>query len=652
MPKGLTDEEMGLLDEDGISDEEMDDQNVESEGTIPAIISGTARGLTGGFSDELAAAAAAGVDVLKTGEDFQSAYARRKEEQAKRTGAFEKQNPVAYGASTFGGALYSPINKLIPNGTGLLGAGKRLAGAAASSAIQGVGEAEGDLTDRLSTIPQSAYTGAGFQLLGDAVFKGAPSALRRGFTGITGETADYYRKNREAVNKASFPELFEDVRQEAGKFKTRADEYGQLRERAKDRAERASDKLEKSFSGATVPEEMIESLPEKMKQLVAKNSKMSSDAFEFLATKNVRFETAPLIESLRERAKSIAGIGRGVPPGSEADSAMIQQWMRYVGGQKTLSAVQMKQLIRNIDAMSGPIYEKMGKAPLSISDKAILDLRRAANKELLSVPGYDKLMAPLRKSTAVAEAMEGLTSDPKRMRKFLERAALGKYPEDAKLLSAFGQEVGEDFGAGLQDFATKRTKASDKYQMYDEFNRLPEQKNLQQIEEALQKSKEDLEKVSPFVRDPEPSLRQLMRAGDKDKKLLLKERLDYLSKQTGKDYGTSVKNVGIKEMFDKPFVQGSRNVNLGAFSLRGLADALTGGRGGDVAAAAGAAMGGGADVVGPKAWKAIVDAWDHPRFAPYANVLSNAARKSPMSFVLTFDMLKRNNPEFNEMIGQ
>jgi hypothetical protein len=140
-------------------------QGVPGAGATDAAISGA----TGGFSDELSAAARAPVDMLARGEGYDEAYQHNLAAERDRLAQYRKASPVASTAAEVAGSLAMPLGKAGAIKTGL-----------AQGALFGAGNSEGDLTQRASDAAVgSAVSGAlGGAISGVARLAGgkAPSA--------------------------------------------------------------------------------------------------------------------------------------------------------------------------------------------------------------------------------------------------------------------------------------------------------------------------------------------------------------------------------------------------------------------------------------------------------------------------------------------
>jgi hypothetical protein len=140
-------------------------QGAPAAGATDAAISGA----TGGFADELSAAARAPIDMATRGEGFDEAYQHNLAAERDRLAQYQKQSPIASTAAEIAGTLAVPVGKAGAIRTGLT-----------QGALFGAGNSEGDLVQRASDAAVGAGTGAALSGvvagIGRAVAGKAPSA--------------------------------------------------------------------------------------------------------------------------------------------------------------------------------------------------------------------------------------------------------------------------------------------------------------------------------------------------------------------------------------------------------------------------------------------------------------------------------------------
>lgn len=140
-------------------------QGVPTAGATDAAISGA----TGGFSDEISAAARAPVDMLTRGEGYNEAYQHNLAAERDRLAQYQKASPVASTAAEIAGSFAMPLGKAGAVKTGV-----------AQGALFGAGNSEGDITQRASDAAVGGLTGGAISGvvagIGRAVAGKAPSA--------------------------------------------------------------------------------------------------------------------------------------------------------------------------------------------------------------------------------------------------------------------------------------------------------------------------------------------------------------------------------------------------------------------------------------------------------------------------------------------
>lgn len=140
-------------------------QGVRPAGATDALISGA----TAGFADEVSAAGRAPIDMALRGEGYDEAYQHNLAAERDRLDQYRKANPIASTAAEVVGGLAMPVGKAGAIRTGLT-----------TGALYGVGNSEGDLTQRASDgavggVVSGALGGA-ISGIGRAIAGKAPSA--------------------------------------------------------------------------------------------------------------------------------------------------------------------------------------------------------------------------------------------------------------------------------------------------------------------------------------------------------------------------------------------------------------------------------------------------------------------------------------------
>lgn len=109
----------------------------EKEGPFAAGISGVAHGLTLGQSDKILAGARAATGAIQGEGKLGDLYDKYLAEGQQRSENLEKENPMSYTAGNLGGAVASPINRLIPGASLEAGLATKGVGNLAKNVAQG-----------------------------------------------------------------------------------------------------------------------------------------------------------------------------------------------------------------------------------------------------------------------------------------------------------------------------------------------------------------------------------------------------------------------------------------------------------------------------------------------------------------------------------
>lgn len=184
-------------------------QGVPAAGMTDAAISGA----TAGFADEISAASRAPIDMLKRGEGFDEAYQHNLAAERDRLDQYRKANPGKAMAAEIAGGLAMPVGSA-PIRT-----------AAATGALVGAGNSEGDITQRASDAALGGATSAALggvisgvsRVVGSKAPSAAPSVAE-----LKGAAAKGY--NSEAVKGVELaPKAISDA---ATTIRSRLDEEG------------------------------------------------------------------------------------------------------------------------------------------------------------------------------------------------------------------------------------------------------------------------------------------------------------------------------------------------------------------------------------------------------------------------------------------
>lgn len=295
-----------------------------------------------------------------------------------------------------------------------------------------------------------------------------------------------------------------------------------------------------------------------------------------------------------------------------------------------LDPVQVKEIMRSIDEDIN--YAVSNNQFMEALDLAQAKVRGAMNNELKKIPGYSEKMQEVADDTRLLAELNRKFKDPTAIRSRLSGVTKDVRTEDAKLLEKLGEKTGMNYKAEIQAAKDVESVLADDQKLRGIKALLPPKKDLDKYEsqlakitdprsrtkfiveqtkgenkkvadamKAFQESRDTLAKVSSLKTESRSAVNTFL-ASTKEKNLELFKRLSDLS---GKDFVTTLENIGVREAFNKEATQGSRRVNL--FAL--LSGGITSGAaiGGAPGAAVGAVFGYMVDKYGPKMTQEILD---------------------------------------------
>lgn len=449
----------------------------------------------------------------------------------------------------------------------------------------------------------------------------------------------------------------------------------------------ASQKLRESLKAKKTPDIGPDVL-DAAKVLRTKISEQSGKAFDVL---NEQGESIPLkgIKSNVTNLQNELKIGEHDPILSSAgDYEKLGQVRDYLDKFGTEARPEeVKRLIQMLDQENELVYAKLRAGGYATrGERALIKVRGDMDDELKQIPAYAEAMAPMKGHMDLMKRVNKLVGagDDKKMRGLAERVGKGGAPEDAATLQELSSHTaeGKDLTAPLGDYENAQRFLQNPSQMEAELQKLPESerakalmdvyrqtqdknrnpvnmsKRLADLPEtgALDDAAKEAESRKAWL-DPvrgvnENTSQGIVRSMFSDKRPNLgnTRKIQYLDELNGTDVAQQAKDLGVKKALTEGFTHGSRNVNLGAFSLGGLAGA-GGAVAGKIGQAAGALAGGAADLVGPPTYKKIMDLSMTPGFQKYSQALGAALQRSPEAFYLTHKLLMQKDSNYAAQIG-
>lgn len=497
--------------------------------------------------------------------------------------------------------------------------------------------------------------------------------------GIKPETMEYYRANRELVNKAEPEVVYDDAsinlgraREKLGEQQTKLGEKIQaekdllvtqaknIKEAAKFKAS-AAEKLGKEKADILtrdVAERMFADIGSARKDISAASSK----AFDVLEQAGVQipitYYKGYLTKVLQSRK-----IGQKIPATPENIYLYKHRKMLDEIGQKSISAREMKLLIQNLDNEVNAIYEAQRAGQyVSKPEKEIKGLRRMYSERLKEeVPGYREAMQPVATKTAVMNDLErlGFTGSPDKIYNTLMGIEKLNKKDKAEAMARFEALYKRDYRSALAE--AKSLREQDYMQQA-----VPEIARA----DVLLKSRENVAKKylpeERRIKSAFDSIRgltdaniqqALLRYGNNPQKNInLGRRLESLGEMSGKGknyYTDMAKAVAVKNAFETAYAQGSRLTNLGAMSLAGLAK-MSGAKLENIPAFGmlGSIIGATADKLGPQTVKKIVDIVDSPLGKSIGKIYTKAAQRGPQAIIAAHNVLMRSNPQYKKYMEE
>jgi len=616
---------------------------------------------------------------------FGDIYNEMVEEETKKEREFIKKHPVAAVMQGVVGGAMAPV----PN----LGIAKAVTGA---GKIAGAARGALSVTDNALPAAATMYADTGLRTMNEEKAEGAgkdagmiaagmqiiPRAIGvagRGIarltTGIKGKTIDKYQARRGAINSLTEEEAMGELEGAARAVREKGDdlvtgaqqkarnaresaiiESQNVRQTALEKARRAeeSGKYQAEELTRNVADDLVEGVGQARKKI----GQASGEAFEVLGKSG---KTIPLTGAKDVIDKRIARfkIGAAIPDTPEVK--ILQKYRQLLDdvGQEDISPTDFKKLIQVMDSEIEDSYAKLRAGErLTSGDRELMGARAGIDDYLKNpetgVPGYQEAMAPVAKKTGIVSRLnENIPNRPDAAFGRLKNVLKPGSQDKARSIQEFEEEFGGDYLGRLRkaDELRSRDYASEA------------SPDLQRAEQMM---KEDF---APYFADEVAEGKRLSGVtqgfGEKQSQGVLKRfgnspeknidigrRFDALAEENLKINPQSTFNprqladdLAVKRAFETSYSQGSRNVNLGALSLAGLAkmmgvslEAIPG------LGAVGAILGAAADRGGPQAVKAILDAIAHPKARKFAKMYGDAMKRLPQGAVRANERLSEETP--------
>lgn len=393
------------------------DYKPQKEGPAEAAISGLAHGLTFGLSDKIIASTQAALDSARGQGDYSDLYDKYLNQMQTRSKSLQTDNPKSYTAGSLGGAVVSPINKIIPGGpiTSGIGAG----------AIMGAGESQAHPTESYDDLKQfgsDVSKGAAYGAAGGAIAAGAgqaasafaPKKVLSVMLGAPEQAVERYIENPEAVqNAASLPETVDKVKNQVAA----------------------------------------------LKDTVTQGSKQSR---EFLTPEaGSQFTGSQIAQAFQNKIGDIQKASEGAL--SPTDTATIkyleQQAAPFISGEngdKIFSGNRVKNIIQGIDQQTKAGYGLNPGEFAKPDDITLMGVRKDLDSMLKeNNPGYTEMMQGQAAKTGLLNDVQGTFRSDQGLANTLNRVRRDRAPFSEEIFNRLDQEFGTTTTEDIRDALAK-----------------------------------------------------------------------------------------------------------------------------------------------------------------------------------------------------
>ncbi len=612
--------------------------------------------------------ATAAVSAPLKGQDYNETLAALNKSQDDNV----KRNPI--GAGTVGLAA----NAMLPVGAG--NAFERVGtNMALSAADQGTrGDTAGFDVQRANEAAKSSGKMSG--LIEGAVAASGPLGKTAAYltAGLKPSTIEKYRARREPINALNEADAAGELAQTASGIQTDARniktqalrsakdnktlardrealEVGNLKGRAK------ADKDKFLAEADVLQRNAADGIVASFNPAQKKVSEGSTFAIESIAD-DMEVSVPYLKRSIQKQINDLK-IGKDFEPSDSGYRAL--QGLRDEMNQfkdKKIPGAQLKRLVQYVDTKAADAYSTgamNGSQYVVPAERAMKGVRQGFDKLLKRDENYAKAMEPVAEQTrALSGARDEFGGDGDAAYRALKQInAMGNQGK-RKALEDYEAKFGGRYTKDLDEADALRSTDYDAlYQPDIDKIRMGTRDQYRKIDDDLAGQLTEYGRKSGVARNlgTEQQAATALRkyGGDPKKNFYYEKRLQNLAKEKGEDpskYTQMAEDLGVKNAMDGSYVRGSRNVNLGAFSIGGAANLL--GMKGPAGQAVGAVFGAVADLVGAKPAKFIVDLVDSPGGQKFAEGYRRAMEKGPQAVALMHYKLMQTDPEYKAAYEQ
>lgn len=587
---------------------------------------------------------------------FMQLYNEGIAEEEKKKAKYAEKFPVANFGQDVAAGMALPVPGASAAKVGASLGQKALAqtGDLASRAVLNYGIAEGDAA--LRGQEGSGDVAAGLTVAAGVLppaVKGAGKFVRRFGFGVTDDVAQRYGQRASQINAESEAGLKKSIDDVINKIRGDVKQTKEAYDAAAGAAQTARQLEGLRLSQTQPTSEIANSVLDSARELRQKISQASSNAFDVLA------DTGPInIDKIKnEISKKLSDlkIGNADPILSQKEQfnklSQVGDYLAELGGEASeIEPVNLKKFVQMLDAEIDSGFEaaKFG-GYVDRGTRSLMDIRKSINNVLLETPGYGEIMRPLADDTRLLETINSRFKDERQSIQNLKRLQNPEMRTDREAIQSLGEKTNKDLIGDLGEYEAARNILKNPVELEKYMASLPQSQRTAELLKLYEAAKT---KAEPFKglsqRNSQNFLRGVM--SERRPNIETKNTLDLLGKEAGQNFSERAKDLAVKNALDRGFTQGSRNVNLGAFSLGGAGGLVAGGVGQLFGQTLGSMAGAAADIVGPKTYKKFIDLSLTPAFQKFANILNNAAQRGPFALAIAHQNLMNANADYKSLM--
>ena len=577
--------------------------------------------------------------------------------------------PVVGNMPGIGGVMKQALKGVMPTGEQAVGAvGGTLARAGAVGAI-GAADAGvasdwgGNATDIVNNMAQGFKSGAGLSLgmeSGAGAVGAVPGWAGRFVAGVKPETEAYYRSRSNEVNAADEQAVRDNFDNAAAQVLDPVEQAKIALQDAKEQASNAKMSLREELRTTRPPDTLPGQIAEAYQELREGISAASTEGFNALTASGETVNAGRMKAFLRDKMNEMQ-IG---PPAEDLDDANVhpafkpafdalRQEYDFIDqlGQKELRPEDVKKIVQGLDVIESNAYATAAQPGgyITQGDRALMGYRRFLDGYLKEYPDYAEAMQKAKSQMDVLNAAQKfIGTDEPQISKRLQN--LDPYQQVA--LDKLSQFTGQDFSQRLAPYQSAQETVKSPTSFQGLYQATPEAQALENAQTQLDTTQAV---AAPYKRWTPDNTEKIIRSLSYDRGTgttkTLREKVNALDQNLGTNLSQQAQDLGVKDAFNKPFMNGSRNVNLGR-SFHGVLRSVIGEGSSGILEPVGAVLGHASDLVGPQMYKRWIDLSMDPDFQKYAGVLNEAASRGPAAIFAAHYVLMQQDKKYQEMMNR